>query len=194
MRSLRARAAPSNAMDLLGTRGPGARRRSVFVGRAAELRLVMRLLHLAFRGSAQVILIRGPAGIGKTRLAQEIAARARRRGARVGFGWCWQRTEAPPLWPWRPVLRDLGLPEGDLLEQPGAPTPGRFMRFSSVLAHLERRSAPVAIVLDDVHLADPATLQLARYIAFAGRRLPLLLVLTQRARPMALLPEVHELL
>jgi hypothetical protein len=181
--------------DARGARPERRRARSEFVGRAAELRQILRLLP-STRHHAQTVVIRGAAGIGKTRLAEEVAARARGRGSRVGVGWCWQDGEAPPLWPWRAILRDLEMAEDGLDEAPGPARRGRFARFLAVAEHLRAatRAAPVVIVLDDVHLADPATLQLARFVASEGRLLPLLLVLTHRDDTPGLDRETGELL
>lgn len=141
---------------------------------------MMRMLGAAERGDAQLAVIQGPAGIGKTRLAEEVGARARRRGGRVAIGSCWQDGEVPPLWPWRAILRDLGAPESLLEERAETPS-GRFDRFLAVLDHLRSasRRAAYVIVVDDAHLADPASLLLARFLARA-RQLPLLLLLTCR--------------
>src|SRR6185503_8429939 len=133
-----------------------AQRNSSFVGRTGELSQVMRLLGAAGRGEAQLAVIQGPPGIGKTCLAQEVVARAQRRGNRVGLGRCWQDGEAPPLWPWRAILRDLGAPEGLLEERQAEAPSGRFARFLAVLDYLRAApaSAPTVIVIDDAHLAD----------------------------------------
>jgi hypothetical protein len=172
-----------------------ARGASAFVGRSAELRLLSRLLREAARGAAQTVVLRGPAGIGKTRLAEEVAARARRQGARVGAGWGWPDGAAPPLWPWRTVLRELGVP-GGALDEGSREAPGRFARFVAVADHLRAaaRAASLVIVLDDLHLADPATLQLARFVAREGRTLPLLLLLSLREETGGLPLETRELL
>ena len=82
------------------------------MARYAKARLLgWMLLGSARRGYGQVVMISGPAGIGKTRLAEEVALRARRRGVRVAVGRCWRDGEAPPLWPWHMMLRDLDAPE-----------------------------------------------------------------------------------
>src|SRR5262244_1860065 len=57
-----------------------------FVGRAAELAQLMRLLEEAAGGDARLAVIQGAAGIGKTRLAEELGARAAHAGARFGIG------------------------------------------------------------------------------------------------------------
>ncbi|HSX82979.1 MAG TPA: AAA family ATPase [Candidatus Saccharimonadia bacterium] len=153
-----------------------------FVGRAREFRQLMQLLGTASQGYGQVAMISGPAGIGKTRLAEEMALRARRHGGRVAVGRCWRDGEAPPLWPWHMVLRDLDAP-GDLLAAHIADTAnGRFGRFVAVLDYL-RHGPPATsylLVLDDAHVADPATLLLARFLARERRGLRLLMLLTCR--------------
>ena len=142
----------------------------------------MQALRAAARGDGRVAVITGSPGLGKTRLAEELAARARRFGTLVGIGRCWHNGEAPPLWPWRAVLRDLGGPEQALVEQRGETPRDRFARFVAVLDHLRvmSRQAPIAIVLDDAHVADPATLLLARFLVRERRGLALLLVLSRR--------------
>ena len=166
------------------------------MGRSAEIAKLMKMLGAARRGEGQIAVIEGSAGIGKSRLAEEVAARARRRGARVGVGRCWQDGEAPPLWPWRAILREIEAPEGLLEEHADEPLRGRFGRFLAVLDHLcgRPRTAPVVLVLDDVHLADPATLLLARFLARERRGMPVLMVLTRRDGLPGLGPAVRELL
>jgi hypothetical protein len=158
---------------------------SAFVGRRPEVERLSRMLVAARHGDGQVAAITGPAGIGKTRLAEEVAGVARRRGARVAFGACSPDGEAPPLWPWRTILRQIGAPD-DLSEDRAGESGGRFARFLAVLEHLTRPAAgeaPFVVVVDDVHLADPPTLLLCRFLARERRGLPLLLVLTRRDEP-----------
>lgn len=154
----------------------------------------MRLLSAVESGEPQLAVIQGPAGIGKTRLAEELGERVRRRGGRVALGRCWQDGDAPPFWPWIAILRELGAPESLLEERPGQ-AQGRFARFLDVLHHLRAKpaSAPFVIVVDDAHLADPASLLLARFLT-RERGLPLLLLLTCRDKMEGASGEVLELL
>ena len=59
-----------------------------FVGRAEELDRLLALLERAERGRPAVGLVAGDAGVGKTRLLDELAARAEGRGVRVLQGGC----------------------------------------------------------------------------------------------------------
>ncbi len=166
-----------------------------FVGRDAELAELTHLLNEAAAGRPQIALIRGPAGIGKTRLAEEAAAAGRARGFLAATGRGWQDGDAPPLWPWRAILRELGAADGILDEGISRQEPGRFARFLVVLDHLVRtgRTAPVLVVVDDAHLADAASLQLAVFLG-RERNLPLLLLLAGRDDVEALAPEVGGLI
>ena len=153
-----------------------------FVGRAREFRQLMSKLSAARQGAGQVVVLNGPAGIGKTRLAEEFAGRVRRRGVPVAIGRCWRDGEAPPLWPWQDVLKELGAPDRLLADGTSETGGERFARFAAVLDFLGRasRSAPAVVVVDDIHIAGPATLLLTRFLIRERRRLNLLLLLTRR--------------
>ena len=64
-------------------------------------------LDAAFDGRGLMFVVGGEAGIGKSRLADELALDARERGARVVWGRCWEVGGAPAYWPWVQVLRSL---------------------------------------------------------------------------------------
>lgn len=75
-------------------------RRGAFVGREAELEQLAAGLDDAFAGRGRLCLLVGEPGIGKSRLAEEVVARARARDARVLVGRCWEAGGAPAYWPW----------------------------------------------------------------------------------------------
>jgi class 3 adenylate cyclase/tetratricopeptide (TPR) repeat protein len=86
---------PVTAYELVGLRPAGASRLGLgdeapFVGRDAELGLLIgRLLEVAESGSPRAVLVTGEAGVGKTRLGQELARFAGELpGARVLWGRC----------------------------------------------------------------------------------------------------------
>ena len=86
---------------------PGAtgRRRPPLVGREPELRALAGHLDSALRGEGRVVLVRGEPGIGKTRLAEELASMAEQRAAAVLWGRCVEDAGTGPYWPWAEALR-----------------------------------------------------------------------------------------
>ncbi|WP_405396683.1 BREX system ATP-binding domain-containing protein [Microbispora hainanensis] len=91
--------APAPAPIAVPAEGPAAGtdpRPWPLVGRAAELATLEDLLAAAARGIPQFAMLVGEPGIGKTRLSQELAARARERGFAVLVGRCSEDESAPP--------------------------------------------------------------------------------------------------
>jgi DNA-binding CsgD family transcriptional regulator/tetratricopeptide (TPR) repeat protein len=78
-----------------------------FVGRDTELRLLVTQLEQAAMGSGRLALLAGDAGIGKTRLAEELARLAHSRHTAVTWSRCYESEGAPAFWPWIQVLRVL---------------------------------------------------------------------------------------
>ncbi|MGH2948719.1 MAG: ATP-binding protein, partial [Solirubrobacteraceae bacterium] len=168
--------------------------RSAFVGRERELAELVGGLDDAFAGRGRLFLLVGEPGIGKSRLAEELIAQARARGARVLVGRCWEAGGAPAYWPWvqslRPYLRDTDagslrsqlrggaadvarlFPElrdllADLPPPPLESEGARFRLFDSMTAFLKRAAArrPLVLVLDDLHAADEPSLLLLQFVA-----------------------------
>ena len=86
----------------------------ILAGRDRELGLLRRWLAEAVAGHGRLVVLTGPPGIGKTRLAQEVADGARRAGQPVLRGRAVEDEGAPPLWPWRRILEAVG-GDGDRL-------------------------------------------------------------------------------
>ena len=86
-------------------------RGGVFVGRQQEMAVLERALNDALSGRGRLVMLAGEPGIGKTRVCQELAARADTLGARGYWGRCYEEEGAPPYWPWiqpiRTCLQDL---------------------------------------------------------------------------------------
>ena len=80
---------------------PGA----VFVGRERELDVLAAHLAAQDRSSSGVLLISGPAGVGKTTLVDQAVRAA--AAPPVVRGYC-PAEPAPPLWPWRAALSGPG--------------------------------------------------------------------------------------
>lgn len=171
---------------------------SRLLGREAELAAVEAALADAASGAGRLLLVEGPAGIGKTALADAAAAHARERGqATVVWGRCWEDRAAPAYWPWSQVARVLSsgeeLAEGSgplaaLLAPSGAAVPAdpsedvRFVLFDAVvrlLAHASRQR-PLLVVLEDLHSADLASLALLTFVAQQLRGLRCVVIATCR--------------
>jgi len=172
------------------------------VGRAAELGRLTDLLGEAAAGRPVVVLVSGDAGVGKTRLATELAGVAGQRGFTVLTGHCAELADTVPYLPLadalrsaaagpavrdavaaRPVLSRL-LPDG----QPGAPDgpglPGMAQQqlFGAVLGMLAElaAAAPVLLLLEDLHWADRSTRDLVTFLSRVLHRERIAVVVTYR--------------
>ena len=142
------------------------------VGRDAEIRLIRAALRTVLSGRGASLLICGEAGMGKTRLANEVADLASDLGMVVLTGRANQSESTAPLWPWRRAL--AGRPESDLLPTTanhgviGEAERLRWEAWDRVAAGLASSSVGTAtvIVLEDMHWADESSLQLM--VACAG--------------------------
>ncbi len=153
--------------------GLGPRR---LAGRTQELTELRRWLADALAGHGRLVVLTGPPGIGKTRLAEELAEIARGDGTRVLWGRAIQERGAPPLWPWRRILSAVGQPDtgGQLTGEAGAGSASsddlaaaRF-RAAATAADAVTAAAAVAdvlVILEDLQWADHASLFLLRELA-----------------------------
>lgn len=171
-----------------------------FVGRAGELRLADAACAAAAHGRGCALVVSGEAGIGKTRYCDEVARRARGQGFTVVSARCWVDGGAPPLWPWQRIVTELcGREAAGLLTADSdvrTVDPERFARFAAVMELLAAacERAPVCLVIDDAHGADPGTLLLARFVARSLDRVPLVLIVSRCSGEPARSPRVHGLL
>ena len=114
-------------------------------------------------GSGTTVLVAGEAGIGKTRLASELAARARNAGFEVLLGRSIDLVGTElPYQPFVEALRPLGE-----RWQATATAGSQRQAFEETLALLTERAAaaPVLLVLEDLHWADTSTLDLVVFLA-----------------------------
>ena len=139
--------------------------------RADELAALQRALEGVVASSrGALVLVAGEAGIGKTALVRAFCDGV--VGSRVLTGACDALHTPRPL---GPLLDILGEHEGDA--------------FAALAAELRRR-APSVVVLEDLHWADEATLDLVRLLARRHRDPPALVVATYRDDG---LPRAHPL-
>jgi len=78
-----------------------------FVGRCGDLAELREAFKQAIAGRGSLVLVAGEPGIGKTRLAEQLALDAAPQGAALLWGSAWEGGGAPPFWPWIQILRQL---------------------------------------------------------------------------------------
>jgi DNA-binding SARP family transcriptional activator len=156
---------------------------STCLGRAVELAALEHALDRARAGaSRRVVLLLGEPGIGKSRLLQELATRARSLGGLVAAGRAFEAEMIRPYGPWIDALRGIPVarvPEGLrselavlLPELGGGPAVSvdRTSVFDAVvrlLVHLSRTDGLVVVELDDLQWFDEASAALLHYTARA---------------------------
>jgi DNA-binding CsgD family transcriptional regulator len=178
--------------------------RPTLVGREAERRRLEEGLGRARAGAGSLVLIAGEAGVGKTRLLQELAAGP---GAVVLWGGASRGTAGaygPVVAALRSRLRErpdaldgcgpLGAQLAAILPELGGPAPDAdpatlHEAVRDALAHLAA-DGPVLLVLDDLQWSDDASLELLGWIAEPLERLPVLAVAAYRSDG---LPREHRL-
>ena len=183
-------------------------------GRHAERERLLQLLKDARAGSRRLALLAGEPGVGKTRLASEVARAAHDEGAIVLYG----RSDEDVAVSYQPFVESLGqLVENapdDLLARhvdsfggelatlvpslrrrvPGVAEPQRsdpeterYLLFGAVAGLLADASATtcVVLVLDDLHWADKQTIVLLRHLVQSASPMALLVIGTYRDTDLA---------
>jgi len=195
---------------------------TALIGREAELARLARALGEARARRGRIVALLGEAGIGKTRLAEELAEQAVREGVRVLAGRCYESQQLLPFAPWVELFRAAGVPADreilDGLEAPwraelarilpelgaGQDEPGSETTAAAQHAHLFEAIArlvaklsarePLLLTLEDLHWADEMSLRL---LAVLGRRVqewPVMLVVTARDEDLPGAPQLQRAL
>ena len=149
-------------------------------GRDVDLAELRAVLDRAGSGRASFATLVGGAGIGKSRLVEELAHDAVGRGWRFVVGQCSQDDSAPPLWPWVSVLDSLEVPFAP--PEPGLEAGGQFLVRADIARTIRDIGArqPLLLVLEDLHWADQSTLGVLRMLAETVTDERLLVVATWR--------------
>lgn len=179
-------------------------------GREPELAVLADGLQNAMGGRSGLVLCEGDPGIGKTRLAAELADVARARGVLVAWGNGSDTPGAPPYWPWRQILRTLAT-QLDLCALAGehrlvpdlarlapdvfdgdersvdrdAAVEERFRQFDAIgrLLRMLSRREPLLIVLDDLQWADQASVLALQHVVETVREDHLFVMANTRSAP-----------
>lgn len=182
----------------------------LFVGRSQELAQLRSALEDVLSGKGRLVMLAGEPGIGKTRMALEVASHAGLRRAQVLWGRCHESASTPPYWPWaeaiesyvserdaRELKSEMGSGAADIaeivpevkdklpeLKPPPVlePEQARFRLFDSVTRFFRRAASlrPIVIALDDLHWADKPSLLLLEFLVRELDKMPLLVICTYR--------------
>jgi len=196
---------PAAIVDRASNDGSGR-----LIGREAERAQLLQILHEAKSGRGSVILVLGDAGVGKTRLAEETLAMARRLGCQTLVGRCDEQQGTPALIAYTEILEDAFrvMPPAAFRQaiKASAPELARLMPelhrlfpdmapplqlpaelrqrylFTNVREFLTRSSQfmPLVIFIDDVQWADASTLQLTQHLAQHIANLPIVVIAAYR--------------
>jgi predicted ATPase/transcriptional regulator with XRE-family HTH domain len=160
------------------------------IGRETELDAIRMGIESAIEGSGRLLVVAGEPGVGKTRLSQEAMLACRDRGFVVATGRCYEPHRSVPYYPFLEALSTLygAAPEPVraqiparrphlmrlLPDQPGNEVPAtgtspqeeqqRLFWAVSGFVHAISESVPVALLLDDLHWADDASLELLQHL------------------------------
>jgi DNA-binding SARP family transcriptional activator len=191
------RSASPQARPALVQNRPPSEPVAPLIGRKASFTQLVGSFQQVWQGRPQAVFVLGEAGIGKTRLANEFVAWARARGADVLSGQALELGARLPyqslVEALRPRLEEENAPE-DLLEDlwlaelsrllpelqlryPDLPAPTQDeltakLRLCEAVARLLdalAKRAPLVLLLDDLHWADGASLDLVRYLAHSWK-------------------------
>jgi tetratricopeptide (TPR) repeat protein len=153
-------------------------------GRERPLAVLRAAVDRTLDGQGALVLVSGEPGIGKTALASEAAVEAKRRGALVLSGTCWDADSRPGYWPWVQVLRALQRSVPDMwsrIQDIGGDTLATLLGASSATLSdqdptfqmcdtisrtlLEAAQLqPVVVVVDDLHWADAASFRVLEFL------------------------------
>lgn len=183
---------------------PVSPRPGAFVGREPELESLRHWLEEAMAGEGRLVLLRGEPGIGKTGIAEEVAAAARARGIPVLWGSGHEDEGGGPFRPWAEALatwfrrpgsgRHAGAASADAVPdlasllpplEPGPPPDpdaARLRLFETTAGVLVRVAAEggALLVLDDLQWADRPSLLLLQHLARQLHRARLLVLAIHR--------------
>ena len=142
--------------------------------REPQLRSLAEAWNLVVAGAGRIALVSGEAGIGKTSLIERFIA-GRDRSTRVLRGASDDLFSPQPLGPFTELAAQL-----DPALLPSLPAGGRLAFSTEFLRALQREPLPVIVLLEDLHWADEATLDVVKFLGRRIQHTRVLLILSYR--------------
>ena len=180
---------PGGAFPLWGGLDLAQPDRDLLFGRDNEIGDLDQTVKGALAGAGGLALIAGEAGIGKSTLVQRMTDDIGPDEATVLTGHCYDLETTPPYGPWIDLFRsaafmtDMSPPLGSTVA-PGSDEsqPARGELFGEIWSFLEGLTAerPLVLILEDMHWADHASLDLLQVLIHQVREQPILIVATYR--------------
>jgi tetratricopeptide (TPR) repeat protein len=190
--------------------------RAPLIGRGAEMAILHEALTSAWAGRGQLVVVRGEAGIGKSRLIVELSADAIARDGRALLGRSYEAERILAFGAWVDALRAARLSHerallaaldpvwrdelARLLPELGVSASSTLTDYRQLfeaiaqVIHRLAASRPLLLILEDIHWADAMSMRL---LAYLGRRIstwPVLVVLTARDEDLVDAPSVRRTL
>jgi len=178
--------------DVIDLTGPDLEEEDIFAGRSEELEFLTDQLEKAIEGDIRALLIRGKAGIGKTRLVNEFKQKMQSEDLDflIGKGYF---ASSEPFLPFKDAFnefedRDIPTPMqlaekvGRLNEEekkvPNEFIEKRDMIFSEISEKIKSlaEDKPIVIFVDNLQWADRSTLMLFHYLVDKSENVPVLLM------------------
>src|SRR4051812_46704703 len=153
-------------------------------GRASELEVIGSQLAALASGRGGVLVVEGPAGIGKSRLMTEVKILADKGGSRTLFGQCFEYQQTVPFFPLFTATLHADPPVGDatVLRQLGTSADLHYWVVRDLMnaIRVAASETPLVMLLEDVHWADTSTLSALRELTAPPLDSPVLWVLSTR--------------
>ena len=151
---------------------------NILVDRDLEMAQLRAGVDQSISGHGRLFLLTGEPGIGKTRLADELASYADSRGMRVLWGRCEEGEDTPAFWPWIQILR--GCVREGLTTESSRQIEAEIQNFDYRLPELPDSQLLSTTSFSDAAREHPARFRMfdwmANFLRSTARTQPLLLV------------------